>query len=496
MSRAFAAIVLAGLGAALCVPAHAQPRAPYIQRATTTEVTVVWRTNGSEASVVCYGSSPDALTERATAPDGVQHEVRITGLSPATEYFYATGTGSCPPASAGSLDDSFQTAPPAGSRTPFRLWVVGDSGTGGSRQEEVRDAMLGWVGTDRPDIYIHVGDMAYSDGTDDEFTDNFYAPYADILRNTVCWPAMGNHEGHTSDSGGQTGPYYEGYVLPDDGAAGGLASGTEAYYSFDWANVHFIVLDSHDSPRDVGGAMLDWMEMDLAATDQEWIVAFWHHPAYTKGSHDSDDEGQLVDMRENALPILEAAGVDLVLAGHSHIYERSFMVQGAYDTPTTADGHVVDMGDGRLDGDGAYLTGAAGAVYVVAGHGGAGVSGDADHPLMYFSEVAHGSVVADVEGTTMTLHNVRYDGEETDYVTLSKGDVGPGPDGGVVPGTDGGVVPGTDGGVTPGDDGGGPPDPADEGGCGCRVGTARAPAPLVAFVALGLGLALGRRRRS
>ncbi len=174
-----------------------------------------------------------------------------------------------------------------------------------------------------------------------------------MLRRTPVFPAIGNHEGTLSDAASQTGPYYEAYVVPTDGRAGGVPSGTEAYYAYDWGDVHFVVLDSHESPRAVGGAMLRWLDADLASTSATWIVCYFHHPPYTDGTHDSDTESQLVDMRENALPILEAHGVDLVLAGHSHIYERSHLLRGAYETPTTTAG-IVDHGDGRIEGDGPY----------------------------------------------------------------------------------------------------------------------------------------------
>ena len=81
--------------------------------------------------------------------------------------------------------------------------------------------------------------------------------------------------------------------------------------------------------------MLTWRENDLAETTQKWIIAYWHHPPYTKGSHNSDSESRLVDMRENALPILESSGVDLVLSGHSHSYERSYQLHGHYGTSGT-----------------------------------------------------------------------------------------------------------------------------------------------------------------
>jgi len=419
------------LGASLLAPglAHAAEleRAPYLQSATPNSIIVVWTTLDDSTGAVEWGMAPNALDQQASSGStGTQHEVTLSGLTPSTRYYYRV-IGDDEALAGGDELHTFVTPPPVGSRAKMRAWVVGDSGTGGSMQARVRDAMLEEVGAFLPDLYLHMGDMAYTDGTYNEFTENFYAPYADVLRRVPVWPTLGNHEGASSDSGSQTGPYYGGYVLPTAGEAGGLPSGTEAYYSFDYANVHFVVLDSHDSPRGVGGAMLNWLQSDLAATDQEWVVAYWHHPPYTKGSHDSDNEGPLIDMRENALPILEAGGVDLVLGGHSHIYERSYLLDGAYQTPSVAGVGVLDSNDGRPTGDGPYTKGPGlasheGAIYVVAGHGGTGVSQDDVHPLMAFSEVANGSCMLDVQGNTMTLFNLRHDGQITDRVALIKGD--------------------------------------------------------------------------
>jgi MYXO-CTERM domain-containing protein len=417
--------------AALCIAGQAQPqdlqRKPYLQTLTPSSVVVVWTTDVSSESLVRYGSSPSTLDKSASAGSGTQHEVKITGLSANTRYYYSVGT-SGKTLAGGDADHYFVTAPTPGTKKKFRAWIVGDSGTGNSNQMDVWNAMLGRVGAYyRPHIYLHMGDMAYADGTTSQFTTRFFAPYETLLRNTVIWPTLGNHEGHSSDSPTQSGPYYTAYVLPKAAEAGGLPSGTEAYYSFDYANVHFIVLDSYDTPRQPTGAMMTWMKNDLAATTQDWVIAFWHHPPYTKGSHDSDTESALIQMREYALPILEAGGVDLVLAGHSHIYERSFLVDGAYATPTTAAGKIKDNGDGKPDGSGPYkklvgLNAHDGAVYVVAGHGGAGISGTADHPLMYFSEKIHGSCLMDVQDNRLSMINVRKDGQITDRFTITKGE--------------------------------------------------------------------------
>lgn len=420
-----------GLGAALLTlspPLAAQTleRAPYLQMASPTSMTIVWTTTGPTDSVVRYGPAPNMLNQTAQlAAQVTQHEVKINGLSPDTTYYYEVGATGAPLAGADAAH-YFKTSPPAGQKKKFRAWVLGDSGTGNQNQAAVRDAMIAHTGLYKPHLFLHMGDIAYTSGTTAQFTNYFFGAYPTILQSTPVWPTLGNHEGQSSDSATQTGTYYTAYVLPAAGEIGGVPSGTEAYYSFDYANVHFVVLNSQDVSRAPNGPMLTWLAADLAATSQDWIIAYWHHPAYTKGTHNSDTEGQLVEMRENALPILEAAGVDLVLAGHSHIYERSFLIDGAYATPTTAQGHIKDPGDGKPLGSGPYKkstgqTAHEGAVYVVAGHGGASTGGAGNHPVMYFSEVAHGSCLLDVQDNRVALLNVRADGAVTDRFAMMKG---------------------------------------------------------------------------
>lgn len=433
MKRTLLVVVLGAFVSAAPAQAQVLTRKPYLQNASPEAITIVWRTLGPSEGWVKFGESPAQLSIQVASPGSrTQHEVRLTGLKPDTRYYYQVGAGGSALAG-GDAEHFFLTPPPVGTPKPFRMWVVGDSGTGKADQYAVRDAAMAVMNKRRADIYLHMGDMAYNDGTDLEFQLNFFRPYENLLRHMVVWPTLGNHEGHTSFSKTQTGPYFDAYVLPKNGEAGGLPSGTEAYYSFDYANVHFVVLDSHHSHRGPEGAMLRWMKADIAATRQEWLIAYWHHAPYTKGSHDSDTEGQLIDMHRYALPILEAAGVDLVLAGHSHIYERSYLVNGAYDTPTTAEGRILDSGDGRPEkpgdglpgGSGAYvkpfgLAPHAGTVYVVAGHGGISLARKGTHPLMYFTEKENGSCFIDVEGDTLRLINVRKDGKISDHFTLQK----------------------------------------------------------------------------
>ncbi len=269
-------------------------RQPYLQLVTPTSVTLVWRTdlNSADNSRVQYGTVFGTLNQSATGTAVTRpglnvkdHIVTIAGLNGATQYFYNVGTTSNGVQGGGTNQHFFVTAPMIGSSTPVRVWVLGDSGVAGANQSQVRDAMLTETAANppAPTIILHMGDMAYDNGTDSEFTNRHFAVYQNILRHTPLWPTLGNHESPSVNTSLGIGPYYEAHVLPTNGQAGGVASGTEAYYSFDYANAHFIVLDSMDSSRAPGSPMLTWLQNDLAATGQDWVIAYWHHPPYSKG---------------------------------------------------------------------------------------------------------------------------------------------------------------------------------------------------------------------
>jgi len=295
---------------------HAQTlsRGPYLQNGSTSAITVRWRTSSSTDSVVRYGTTAGNLNLSVTnATAKTEHELRVTGLSANTRYYCSVGNGAATLASGN--DYFFVTAPTSGKTT--RVWVIGDAGTGSSGQANVRNAYYAFTGARGTDLWLMLGDNAYADGTDSEYQSKMFNVYGNVLRNTVVWPTLGNHDGHSASSSSQTGPYYNIFTLPRSGEAGGIASGTEAYYSFDYGNIHFVCLNSYDVNRSTTGAMLTWLQNDLAANTTDWLIAFFHHPPYSKGSHNSDTESELVQTRQNAVPILESHGVDMVLSGHS-----------------------------------------------------------------------------------------------------------------------------------------------------------------------------------
>ncbi|MCA8974928.1 MAG: metallophosphoesterase family protein [Planctomycetes bacterium] len=407
-------------------------RGPYLQNGTPTGATVRWRTDQPSATRLWLGSSATTLQQAYfSAQLTTEHTATVTGLQPETSYRYAVGDGNGMLTTPGA-DFTLTTLPPAGAVRPLSIWAVGDSGFGNREQLEVRDQYLAAAALTRPaDMMLLLGDNAYLYGTDAEYQNGMFDAYGGILRDTFSWSTFGNHDAASANSVRQDGVYFGIFTLPKTGEAGGLPSGTEAYYSFDRGHVHFICLDSMHSNRTAAGAMMTWLTADLAATSARWIIAYWHHPPYTFGSHDSDSPtdsgGRMIDMRQVALPILEAGGVDLVLGGHSHCYERSYLVDGHYGLSATLQpSMILDRGDGSAQGDGTYAKPSIGpaahegAVYIVAGNASIATGGALNHPVMCRSLDRLGSLVIDVDGDRLDATFLGYGGVE-DSFTLLKG---------------------------------------------------------------------------
>ncbi|MCA9275799.1 MAG: metallophosphoesterase [Phycisphaerales bacterium] len=360
--------------------------------------------------------------------DGIttEHVVRLVGLDSGSQYFYAVGDSEGMLAG-GDEDHRFRTHPEVGSRERVRIWAIGDSGTANDDARAVRDAFLGY-GPGVADVWVTMGDNAYLVGSDLEHQNAVFDMYPMILQDTAMWATFGNHDAFSADAATESGPYFDVFTLPRNAEAGGVASGTEAYYSFDYGNVHFVCLDSSESGRTPGSAMLEWLAQDLAANEQDWLIGVWHHPAYSEG-HNSDDEDESIEMRTHVLPMMEAAGADLVVAGHSHTYERSMLMNGHYGLSGTLDptSMVLDAGDGRMGGDGAYakagsgLSPNSGTVYVVAGSSGRLDAGDYNHPANIVNINSLGSMVIEVEGDRLDAVFLDSDGAVGDRFTITKG---------------------------------------------------------------------------
>ena len=278
----------------------------------------------------------------------------------------------------------------------------------------------------RADLWLMLGDNAYESGFDKEYQTNVFDIYREMFPRLSVWPTIGNHDASEPDPAGRF-PYLDIFSLPTSGESGGVPSQSERYYSFDYANIHFVSLDSETSDLATNGAMLNWLRSDLVATKKDWIVAYWHAPPYSSGAHNSETDLQLIRVREQVLPILEAYGTDLVLTGHSHDYERSYLIHGHYGFNNSfSDDMKLDGTLGNDDDQGPYRKprGGMGTVYVVCG-----LSGIGGGTYPFFSPLkqcnarslgGQGSLLLNFENLRLNAKLLRPDGTFADRFSIDK----------------------------------------------------------------------------
>jgi hypothetical protein len=126
----------------------------------------------------------------------------------------------------------FVTSPNTGQGAPFRIWILGDSGTADVNARTVRDAYLNYNGAAYTNLLLMLGDNAYQLGTDAEYQAAVFDMYPSVLRQTPLWTTIGNHDTANSTAPPSSLPYFQMFTLPAGAEAGGVASGTEKYYSF------------------------------------------------------------------------------------------------------------------------------------------------------------------------------------------------------------------------------------------------------------------------
>jgi chitodextrinase len=358
------------------------PRAPYLQNVSPTSALVAFRTGAAcSTAQVRYAEQGQAFLEKPSSATGTRHAVVLEGLSPATEYTYvveACGAQSAP--------KRLRTAPAPGTRR-VHFAAVGDFGVNNADQKGVAASML----SRRPELFLALGDNAYESGTEAEFQNNMFAPMAGLLSEVPVFASLGNHEYGTPDAK----PYIDNFYLPSNNPAG-----SERFYSFDWGHVHFVALDSTcalgaltSRPECSMAAQKAWLEKDLAQSKAAWKVVYFHHPPWSSGSHGSN-----LKMRSHFAPIFEKHGVDLVLTGHDHNYERTHPVKG----------------DARA---------ADGITYLVVGNGGRTLrSLGTSQPAWSAkrSNSGYGYLDVQVEEGTLTGRLIGVNGQAEDTFTLTK----------------------------------------------------------------------------
>ncbi len=186
-----------------------------------------------------------------------------------------------------------------------RFAAIGDMGTGGRLQYEMAQQMAAQRQRFPFDLVLTLGDNLYGGKSPKDFEKKFSIPYKPLLDAGVKFhAALGNHD------------------TPDQRLYKPFNMNGQRFYTFKVASVRFFALDSNY----MDPAQLQWLEKELKASGSDWKIAYFHHPLYSSGRA----HGSSTELRRLLEPLFVKYGVQVVLSGHDHVYERVKPQNGIY----------------------------------------------------------------------------------------------------------------------------------------------------------------------
>ena len=331
---------------------------PVLQVVSQTSVGIAWESHNSSVGEVKISLSQNMSNPQIlTTSNKKNHKVSVTGLTANTRYYY---TVSADTETTGVA--SFLTALNKGDRSPFRFAVYGDT----RKAHWAEDIFAAYGDNDdhlpvlqsmmsySPDFLVHVGDFVYS-GNDMGDIYNFFDVEKDLLAQHPLLPTYGNHEFKGGNTTAHT--LMDSYLIPAPGSGGDFS-----YYSYDYGNVHILVLNTGYGVRandnyDVitaGSAQNNFALQDLQAAsadpDIDHIFVSMHNPLYSVAGF--GDNTQL----QNALEgMFKTYGVKAVFMGHEHDYQHQvkdgihYILSGGGGSPILDAAWYGDENDSEAD---------------------------------------------------------------------------------------------------------------------------------------------------
>lgn len=386
-------------------------RQPYLQIPTPNSMVVRWQTGTGVVGKFYYGTSVSLFTQniKESEDERIYHEVNITGLRPNTKYYYSVEGPS-----KGTEDQYFITPPVTGSSTPVRIWVISDFGQTNSADNDRRlETVAQWKSFNNNSYHasfvLSLGDQSEDDAIY-QIQHNYFNQLEKVLKNSPLYTTIGNHDNHDSIYN-----YLKTFTMPAEAEAGDVASGTEKYYSFDYSNIHIVVLCTEIYDDLCYKTQIEWLKKDLDKNRQKWVIACMHQPFHSGGYHPTDENESAQKRREDWLTVLEDHGVDLVLQGHNHVYERSYLVDNLIGKSTTiTNANKINTKLGRPDIDGPYRKPSGcqphkGTIFISCPGG--GVANSVKYypkpysifPVVFAGSDYEGSLVIDINGNQMDV---------------------------------------------------------------------------------------------
>jgi acid phosphatase type 7 len=414
-------------------------------------------------------AGPPATDDHAGGGRRRNYAAMMTGLALDTRYHYRVHEDG-----RSVVEGYFTTRRPR--QTPIRFVAFGDNSFGSPGQRAVA-----WQAYEaRPDFVMNTGDNVYQNGLDTEYARYFFPVYnadlggprtgAPLLRSVPFYTVLGNHDVYSVDATGQPAAnfdvapdalaFYTNLYLPLTGPATppqapsviAKAAGASAFdrfrdcagarfprmgnYSFDYGDAHFLCLDSNLYVDPTDSAWHDFVEQDLGETDAAWKFVVYHHSAFNVGNLMYTQQHMRV-----LSPLLERMGVDMVLAGHEHNYQRTrpftFVPHGPGEAARRGAIERLVPGTFTIDTvfDGTSETRPRGIIYVTTGAGGSDMFDPdfnvnpslwvhaEDDRTSYAVRVVtdrHSFTVIDLDARTLTLRQIDETGTEIDRIRIDK----------------------------------------------------------------------------
>lgn len=277
---------------------------PYLQAVTENSIYVLAESDSASPVMIEWGISngygaksyTETTSTTTASPVTYIHKVKIVGLQANTTYHYRISQSGGTP----STDYTFTTSAKPG--TNFRFAFLADF----RENTTIHNQISALVKTAAPRFSLYGGDLCL-DSSYNAFKNEFFVTNElDLDTSVPFFNSPGNHEGWSANTQAFT-------RAPDS------TSGTQAYYSFDYGDVHFLMVNNYTN-YSVGSAQYNWAAADLAASNKPWKVVWFHNPAYCAGGHGED--ATMVAWSQN---LFVPNKVDLVLTGHTHFYQHNFV---------------------------------------------------------------------------------------------------------------------------------------------------------------------------
>jgi len=284
---------------------------PYLQFATTDSITVMCETSRPAKMRVDYAELRPLAQAGQSEEAKLISEVTLSGLKPATRYFYRVTCTDEAGHELRSQQYSFQTAATEG--MPWAFAVIGDT----QRNPEVTRRCAEGAFSKRPNFLLHCGDVVDDGYAKHQWLKDLFEPCSNLMAHIPTFPVIGNHE---KDSHW----YYDYFSMPKP----------EYYYTFRYGNSQFFMIDSN-RPLGPGTPQREWLEKELADSKATWKFTCHHHPCFSSdendyGDHTKGEEGTKFNYGDGnarqVVPLYEKYGVDIAFNGHIHLYERTWPI--------------------------------------------------------------------------------------------------------------------------------------------------------------------------